>query len=108
MSIVNSILGLGVSPLIVFLVFVAIDDIAGIVLAVKTKTFDGNKLPSFLASQLGTKEFIVVAVAAFTTYQTGGDVKSAATAVVIGGGFALIISLLKDIFDKVKAILGKK
>lgn len=98
---------IGLSPLVAFVVAVVIDDAFGIALAVKSKTFDLKKLPSFLESQFGTKEFLVVATAAVAAYLSGGDVKAAATAVVVAGGAALLLSVLKDIYAKALAFVGK-
>jgi hypothetical protein len=105
MDVTSAVLALGSSPLVVFAAAVIVDDLLGVALAVKTKTFDAKKLPSFLESQFGTKEFLVVAAAAFAAYETGGDAKAAATAVVVAGGFALTVAVGKDILDKIKAFV---
>jgi hypothetical protein len=107
MNVTSAILAFGFSPLAAFIVAVVVDDVLGIALAVKTKTFDSNKLPSFLASQFGTKQALVVAAAAYAAYVTHGDVKAAATAVVTAGGAALTVSVAKDIFGKIKALMAK-
>lgn len=108
MDVVSAVLAFGLSPLVAFAAAVLVDDVLGIAVAVKTKTFDSKKLPSFLASQFGTKEFLVVASAALVAYETGGDAKAAATAVVVAGGSALTVSVLKDAWGKVKAFVGAK
>ena len=102
----NAVLAFGLSPLVAFAVAVVVDDVFGVVLAFKTKTFDANKLPSFLGSQFGTKAALVAATAGFAAYSTGGDFKVAATTVVVTGGSALFVSVLKDIYAKAKAILA--
>jgi ketopantoate hydroxymethyltransferase len=107
MDVTGAILAFGFSPLVAFAVAVVVDDVLGVAVAVKTKTFDAAKFPSFLASQFGTKEALVVAAAAFAAYQTGGNVKAAATAVVVAGGSALTVSVAKDILDKIKALVAK-
>lgn len=107
MDIVSAILSLGLSPLVIFAVAVFGDDVLGVAVGIKTKTFSLNKLPSFLASQFGTKEFLVVAAAALAAYETGGDAKAAATAIVVTGGFALTASVLRDAFGKAQAFLAK-
>ena len=107
MDISSAVLAAGLSPLAAFVVAVVVDDVLGIALAIKAKTFDPAKLPSFLASQFGTKEALVVGAAAFAAYQSGGDVKSAATAIVVAGGSALTIATAKDIYAKVKAFVAK-
>ena len=108
MDVVSAVLAFGLSPLAAFAAAVVVDDLLGIAVAVKTKTFDAKKLPSFLASQFGTKEALVVAAAAFASYQVNGDAKAAATAVVVAGGSALTVSVLKDVFGKVKAFAAAK
>lgn len=108
MNVVSAFFALGYAPLAGFVLAVVVDDIFGIALAVKARTFDANKLPSFLATQFGTKQALVVAAAAFAAYQTGGDVKTAATAVVVAGGSALFVSVVNDIVAKAKGLLAKK
>lgn len=108
MNLVDAFLAFGFSPLALFLLAVVVDDILGVIKAVKAKTFDAKKLPSFLASQFGTKEFLVVASAALAAYETGGDVKSVATGVVVAGGSALLVATCKDIYSKAKDILASK
>lgn len=105
MDVVSAILAVGLSPLVAFAVAVVVDDVAGVALALKTKTFSWAKLPSFLESQFGTKEALVVAAAAYAAYAAGGDVKAAATAVVVAGGSALTVAVIKDIILKFKAIV---
>lgn len=108
MDITNALLTLGpYFPLIAFAAAVVADDVAGVAVALKTKTFDSAKLPSFLKSQFGTVKAGVVAVAALTAYYTGGDVKGAALAVVVSGGSALTISVVADFVSKVKAFFSK-
>ena len=107
MDIGSALQAVGLSPLVAFVAAVVVDDVFGIALALKAKTFDLKKLPSFLESQFGTKEFLVVATAAVAAYVSGGDVKAAATAVVVAGGSALFLSVLKDIYAKALAFVGK-
>lgn len=108
MDVTNALLTLGpYFPLIAFVAAVVADDVAGVALAIKAKTFDANKLPSFLKSQFGTVQAGVVVTAALTAYLSGGDVKGAATAVVVAGGSALTISVVSDFIKKVKAFFAK-
>lgn len=107
MDVTSAILAFGFSPLVAFAAAVVVDNVLGIAVAVKAKTFDAKKLPSFLASQFGTKEALVVAAAAYAAYSTGGDVKTAMTAVVVAGGGALTVAVAKDIYGKIKALVAK-
>jgi hypothetical protein len=104
----RAVVSLGYDPLYVFLGAVAIDNVVGILQAVRTKTFDLHKLPSFLASQFGTKAFLVVAAAAYAAYAAGSSVHDAALAVVAAGGFALTLAVVKDIFQKITVLVTGK
>lgn len=107
-SVVSAVNALGLDPVYIFLVAVVLDILAGVVQAVRTKTFDFHKLPSFLRSQLGTREFLVVAAAALAAMNTGGNAHSAALSVVSLGGFGMTLALAKDIFDKIRTIVTGK
>ena len=105
MDIVDGVLALGYDPLYVFFGAVVVDVALGVGNAVRNKTFDFNKFPSFLESQFGTRAVLPVAAAALAAYQTGGDVHNAALLVVVSGGSALTVSVAKDAFVKAKALV---
>jgi hypothetical protein len=89
-----------------FLVAVILDDLLGVMLAVRTGTFDPNKLPSFLESQFGTKQAAALAGAVLVAVFAGqyASIQTAALALVTAGGSAMTLSVLGDIIEKVKAI----
>lgn len=104
-----------------FVVAVAIDIGFGIVLAVKTKTFDGSKLDSFMRSQFGTQKAAallgLVAAAVMTSIGSalihGGltqtalqGVADAALAAATAGAGAMMLSVLSDIFTKFGQLTG--
>lgn len=104
-----------------FAIAVTLDDLAGIVVAVKLKTFDVHKLGSFLESQYGTKRAIALGglvVAAVTTavgsvLLSGGLTQSAlqaiadaAFAAATTGAAAMLLSVLADLFGKVGQLTG--
>ncbi len=104
-----------------FVIAVILDDIAGVLVALKQKTFDPNKLPSFLESQFGTRQAVALfglVVTAVTTAvgsvlvhggltQTGLQViADAALAAASAGAAAMLLSVLSDLFDKVRQLTG--
>ena len=101
-ALVSSLAG---SAVVAFVVAVAIDNFVGVVAAVKAKSFDTHKLPSFLASQFGTKEALALGGLIVTAYVSGGDVRQAAMATLTAGGGAMTLSVLADAYGKVKAML---
>jgi hypothetical protein len=107
-NVFNAIASLGLDPLYVFLAAVLLDDVLGVLQAVRTKTFNLSKLPSFLSSQLGTKEFLVVAGAAVAANSAGANVHQAALVIVVAGGGAMTLALVKDIYGKVVTLVTGK
>lgn len=104
-----------------FVVMVALDDLAGVVLALKTKTFDWNKLPSFLESQFGTRQAVallgLVATATLTAVGSalvhGGltqmalqGISDAALAAATAGAGAMLLSVVGDFAAKLSGIFG--
>lgn len=104
-----------------FVVMVALDDLAGVVLALKTHTFDWNKLPSFLESQFGTRQAAallgLVATATLTAVGSalvhGGltqtalqGIADAALAAATAGAGAMLLSVVGDFAAKLSGIFG--
>lgn len=104
-----------------FIVACGIDIGAGIVLSVRKKTFDWNKLPSWLSAQFATREFLGVVSLGVTAGLTalgstlvhGGLTQEAllgvaqiALAAMTAGAAAMMASVLKDARDKVLALFG--
>jgi hypothetical protein len=91
-----------------FVVAVVIDDVLGVLVAIKAKTFDANKLPAFLESQFGTKQAAALAGAILVAVISGqyANLQDAALALVAAGGGALTLSVLADIYGKIKALAG--
>lgn len=104
-----------------FIVACGVDIVAGVVLAVRKKTFDWNKLPSWLGAQFATREFLGVvslgATAGLTALAStavhGGLTQEAlqgvaqiALAAMTAGAAAMMASVLKDARDKVMAVFG--
>ena len=108
MGVVNALAASGFDPLYIFFGAVLLDDVVGVLAAVRTKSFDFHKLPSFLASQFGTKQALVVAAAAAAAYQAGGDAHQAALALVAVGGGAMTLAVARDIFSKVVTLVTGK
>lgn len=102
-SVVESLAGSAVGA---FVIAVAIDNVVGVVGAIKSRSFDWHKLPSFLASQFGTKQAIALGGLIVAAYVAGGDVKGAALAAVTAGGGALTLSVLSDVYSKLGALLA--
>ena len=92
-----------------FVVAVAVDVFLGVVVALKSKTFDAKKLPSFVSSQLGTKEALALAGLIATAYVANAgqvpDVKSAVLAAATAGASAMVASLGADIVSKLNALV---
>ena len=101
-ALVSSLAGSAVGA---FVVAVAIDNFVGVVAAVKAKTFDPHKLPSFLSSQFGTKQALALGGLIVAAYVSGGDVRQAALAALTAGGGALTLGVLADAYGKIKAML---
>lgn len=89
-----------------FVLAVIVDDALGVVLAIKSKTFDVHALPSFLESQFGTKTALALLGLIAASYFAGGDVKQAALAALAAGGGALTASVAADILAKIKALVA--
>ena len=102
-SLISSLAG---SALGTFVVLVLVDNLLGVVNALKSHTFDAHKLPSFLASQLGTREAAAVAGAVAVAYLGQGDIRQVALAAVTAGGGALSLAVLADIIAKLKAFVA--
>ncbi len=88
-----------------FVLAVVIDDILGVALAIRTKSFDVHQLPSFLESQFGTKQALALGGLIVAAAVTGGDVKQAALAALTAGGSALTLSVLADAYGKIKELV---
>jgi hypothetical protein len=88
-----------------FVLAVVLDDLLGVALAVKNKAFDVHKLPSFLASQFGTKEAVALLGLVAAAYFAGGDIKQAAYAALAAGGGAMTAAVAADIYSKIKALV---
>jgi hypothetical protein len=99
-----------------FVIAVALDDLAGIVLAVRQHKFDVHKLGSFLESQFGTKRAIALLglVAAAVTTALGSalvhggltqtalqGIADAALAAATAGAASMLLSVLADLYSKV-------
>jgi hypothetical protein len=89
-----------------FVLAVILDDALGVIGAIKTKTFDVNKLPSFLESQFGTRQALALGGLIVAAAVSGGDVRSATLAALTAGGSALTLSVLADAYAKVKALVA--
>jgi len=104
-----------------FVIAVGLDDLAGILVALKQKKFDWNKLPSFLESQFGTRQAAALfglVIAAVTTAVGsvlihGGLTASslqaladAAFAAASAGAAAMLLSVLADLFAKISQLTG--
>lgn len=87
-----------------FVLAVVIDDALGVIGAIKAKTFDVHKLASFLSSQFGTREAVVLLGLIAASYFSGGDIKQATLAALAAGGGALTAAVAADIFAKIKAL----
>lgn len=88
-----------------FVLAVIVDDLLGIVAAVKSKTFDVHKLPSFLESQFGTKAALSLLGLIAAAYFAGGDIKAASLAALAAGGGAATAGVVADIVAKIKGLI---
>lgn len=88
-----------------FVLAVVIDNVLGVISALRAGNFAWAKLPSFLESQFGTKAALSLLGLIVTAYVAGGDVKSAALAALTAGGGALTLSVLRDVYAKILAIV---
>lgn len=104
--------GLAGSAVGAFVAAVLVDDIFGVVLAIKTRTFKPAELASFLESQFGTRRALAlagaVATAAVAAYTGRQDIKSAVLAAATAGATALTVGVIADIRTKALAILASK
>lgn len=104
-----------------FVVAVLVDDVVGILVAIKAKRFDPHQLPSFLESEFGTKQALALAglvatavsAAAGAAILKGGlnqqalqAIADAAFAAASAGAAALLLSVVTDIKDKVSQLFG--
>lgn len=104
-----------------FVVLVGVDDVLGVVLALKTHTFDLHKLGSFLESQFGTRRAIAlagtVATAAISaagaalihgglTQSALQGIADAALAAATAGAAAQLLAVVSDLAAKLQAIVG--
>lgn len=89
-----------------FVFAVVIDIVLGVALAVKAKTFDVHKLPSFLESQFGTKSALALLGLVAAAYFSGGDIKQATLAALAAGGGALTAAVAADILGKIKELVA--
>jgi len=104
-----------------FVLAVFLDDVAGILVAVKTKTFDAHKLKSFLSSQFGTREALALAGIVATAVTTAAGayllkggltvdalqaIADAAFAAATAGAAAMLFSVVADLFGKVSQLVG--
>ena len=87
-----------------FVLAVVIDNILGVIGAIKSKTFDVKELPTFLESQFGTKVALSLLGLIVASYFAGGDAKQAALAALAAGGGALTASVGADIVAKIRAL----
>ena len=91
-----------------FVIAVVVDDILGVSLSVKARTFDIHRLPSFLMTQFGTRQAFVLAGAIAAVAITGNEnlsqVHQSALVIVTAGGGALTLSVVKDIYLKIRAL----
>lgn len=107
----------------VFVLAVVLDDVAGILLAIKEHTFDPNLLPSFLESQFGTvKAAALLGLVATATITAVGSallhggltqlalqgIADAALAAATAGAGAMLLSVVSDLLSKVQALFGAK
>lgn len=88
-----------------FVLAVALDNVLGVLNAIKSKTFSTKELPSFLESQFGTKQALAVGGLIVAAAVSGGDVRQAALAALTAGGGALTVSVLADAYGKIKALV---
>lgn len=88
-----------------FVLAVIIDDALGVLAALRAGNFAWAKLPSFLESQFGTKQALALLGLIVAAYVAGGDVRSAALAALTAGGGALTLSVLRDVYAKILAIV---
>ena len=106
-----------------FAIAVGLDVIAGVLVAVKRKVFDWNKLPGFLSSQFGTVEAraLLGLVIAATTTAVGSalihgglsagalqGIADAALAAATAGSAAMMLSVLSDLFGKISQLTGRQ
>lgn len=104
-----------------FVIAVIIDDVAGILVAIKLHAFDANQLPSFLESEFGTRKAAALLglVAAAVTTAVGSAlihggltqdalqaIADAAFAAASAGAAAMLLSVVSDIFDKFRQLTG--
>ena len=93
-----------------FVVAVAIDVVLGVAVAVKSKSFDAHKLPSFLESQFGTKAALALAGLVVTAYLASAghvpDVRSAVLAAATAGAAGMVASVGADIVQKLRALVS--
>ena len=104
-----------------FVIAVIVDDVAGLLEAVRHGKFDWKKLPSFMESEFGSQKaaaLLGLVIAAATTAvgsvlvhggltQTGLQAIADATlAAATAGAAAMLLSVLSDIFDKVRQLTG--
>lgn len=104
-----------------FVIGVVLDDLLGILVAVRQHKFDANKLPSFLESQFGTKKaaaLLGLVSAAVTTAVGaalihGGLTQSALQAIAdagfaaaTAGAAAMLLSVVSDLIDKLGQLTG--
>jgi len=104
-----------------FVIAVGLDDLAGVLLALKEHKFDVHKLGSFLESQFGTRRAVALAgiVSTAITAAVGSAllhggltqaalqaIADAALAAASAGAAAMVLSVIADIFDKVGQLTG--
>ncbi len=104
-----------------FLVACALDVLAGVLLALRRGNFDWNKLPSFLAEQVATRQFLGVISLGVTaglaalgsTVVSSGLTESAlqtvaqvALAATTAGAAAMMAAVLSDVYSKAAQLLG--
>src|SRR5207253_3026358 len=97
-----------ISPVGAFRLAVALDDLLGIALAVKGKTFDVRKLGSFLVSQFGTKAAValggMVVLSVLSQSSSVSGLKDAVVAATVAGSLALAAGVIADARDKAVAL----
>lgn len=91
-------------PVGAFLVLVGVDNAAGIVLALKNKTFKWNKVLSFVESQFATQTALAVAVTAMLVFVTDGSV--AAWAALVAACLKASVSVVADLKVKLWSLAG--
>lgn len=89
-----------------FVAAVVLDNVLGVIGAIKAKTFDSHKLPSFVASQFGTKQALALLGLIVAAAASGGDVKTATLAALTAGGGAMTIGVLADVYGKIRALVS--